>query len=123
MTITVINPYHKMKITSLLIILLSLIACNDPFRYLTLEEMEEGVTLQSNNRVFRVIIKVEGTAQCNSKIDLNLNQHSYICPISEELDTIVRLDWYNVPLTFSVDYDSCVTDTPIVGVYFAQSRH
>ncbi len=76
---------------------------------------------ESNNHVHKLLVKIQASAECNSELTINLNNmEKYSFPFNSSLDTTFSRDWYNEPLFVKVDYDSCVTKTPKVGILLAE---
>ena len=102
-----------------LALLLTLLSCQK-YHYLTEKEMD-GVQFESNNHVYQLQLKIEAIATCSSAIVVTLNNKEKLnFPIQSELDTVLSFDWYNTPLYVEVDYDSCITTVPKVGVLLAE---
>ncbi len=117
--VTMLNILQTMKLMTFLIAVLSIISCQN-YHYLSEEEME-GMRYESNNHVYKLNIKIQALAECNSELTINLNNtEKYSFPFNSSLDTILSRDWYNEPLYVKVDYDSCVMDTPKVGILLVE---
>ena len=107
---------HRFIISfTVVVVLLSTSACI--YQYLSADELK-GVTLPSNNNVYKLAIKVKAKATCPSTIRLNTNFGDYTLHVSNDVDTILMQDWYGEPLEFSADYDSCLVKTPRIGIRF-----
>ena len=102
-----------------LIGILSMISCQK-YHYLTDKELD-GIILSSNNHVYQIMVKIQAESKCESTITINLNAiEKYIFQLDTSIDTVFVRDWYNEPLYLKVEYDSCLTDTPKIGVKLSE---
>lgn len=108
-----------MKRVTFIFAVLTIMGCQN-YHYLSEEEME-GMRFESNKHVYKLMVKIQAIAKCNSELTINLNNtEKYSFPFNSSLDTILSLDWYNEPLYVKVDYDSCVNETPKVGILLVE---
>lgn len=112
------RAYKNMKNPILIFMLLSFIACSDPYHYVD-PRNHEFITLPAKNRfVFKALIKIKAEAKCPSKIILLINQRPMHVRVNNYIDTIVSFDWYGAQMTFSAEIDSCIVGDPVIGVDF-----
>lgn len=86
-----------MKLIVGLLIIILCISCRN-YQYLSEQELK-GFTLESNNHVYALELKIEAEATCNSVIIIKLhNRGEYSFPLTAHLDTLISMDWYGETL-------------------------
>lgn len=101
----------------LLLMSSAIIACGEDFQYIQPSEFK-GITLESHSGVYKVAIKIKGEATCSSQIKFYLSGELWIIPVKNSVDTLLTRDWYDEPLAFKVELDSCIVENPVIGIKF-----
>ena len=101
----------------ILLLCLTLTGCSDDYYYLK-ESDFDGISLNSPEKTFKLNLKVKAESKCPSVLEILLQKNVRKFNVNQHLDTIISMDWFMEPLRVKVITDSCILDTPLVGIRF-----